>query len=131
VAADIEADSLTTFEVAPDGSRVCFHAKAADGKPVSMSLPAEALTQMVMSLPRIVLMALRRRHANNDLRIVYPTGDWQIEKSVESDDTFIVTLSTPDGFEVSFALDRATLGDVQTAIGDATGDEPAPAPTMN
>lgn len=130
MSSDIEADALTTFEVAPDGSRVRIRATAA-GAPASISLPAECLSQMMMTLPRIAVQALRRRFDNDKLKIVYPAATWNIERNGESDDTFIVTLTTPDGFEVSFALSRAKLDAIGQAIQTATDEAPFPSLALN
>ena len=101
---DIEAETLTTFEVTPDGRRIRLNAAAADGGPVSLSLPSECLNQLAMTLPRMASEALRRRYNDDSLRIVYPTGAWRIERGAGDGDSFILTLGTPDGFEVSFAI---------------------------
>jgi hypothetical protein len=37
------------------------------------------------------------------MRVVYPVGSWEVEKSPQVG-TVIVTLRTPDGFQVSFGL---------------------------
>jgi hypothetical protein len=118
--AQIDAETLTTFEVSGDGQRLRLHATDGGGEAVSMSLPAECLTQMVMTLPRMALAALRTRHKDNSLRLVYPASDWVIERSDGSSETFIVTLVTPDGFEVSFGFPRRQLEALEKSIGDAT-----------
>ena len=101
---DIEAETLTTFEVNPEGTRVRLNGAAADGRPVSFSLPSDCLNQLTMTLPRIASEALKRRHKDDSLRIVYPAGAWRIEQGCGDGDSFILTLATPDGFEVSFAI---------------------------
>ena len=67
----IEAEALTTFEVTTDGERLTLNAEDSVGEAVSMSLPTACLTQMVLTLPRMAQMALRRRHRDDSLRIVY------------------------------------------------------------
>ena len=128
---DIEADRLTTFEVAPDGSRVRIRATDAAGGAASISLPAECLSQMMMTLPRIALEAVRRRHRNQALKVVYPAAKWDIEQSGECPDTFILTLTTPDGFEVSFALSGAKLDGLAKAADRATEQSAAPSLALN
>lgn len=83
---DIEAETLTTFEIADDGSRVRILAKTADGTPASVSLPADCLSQLMMTLPRIALQALHRRLHDATLRIVYPAATWTIERNTERGD---------------------------------------------
>lgn len=115
----IEAQSLTTFEVTDDGARLHLNAEDAKGSAVSLSLPIECLSQMVMTLPRMAQAALRRQHRDDSLRIVYPASMWAIERGQGKAETFILTLSTLDGFEVSFALDSAALAGLKRSMSDA------------
>ena len=131
MATDIEADALTTFEVSTDGARVKFNAKSEDGQPVSLTLPNECIGQMLMTLPRMALEALRRRHGDDRLRIVYPIGDWRIEASGDDRNTFIVTLSTPDGYEVSFALSPSKMKELEHSMKETRGNRPVVSPLLN
>lgn len=128
---DIEAETLTTFEVTPDGARVRLNATAADGEKVSFSLPLDCVSQMVMTLPRIAEEAVRRFHGDESLRIVYPTGDWNIERSAGQADTYIVSLSTPDGFAVSFALSPAKMNAIGQSIQSVLDGAARPAVLIN
>ena len=58
-----------------------------------------------MTLPRMVRQALRARHQDESLRLVYPAGKISSEQLSDTK-TIIVTLATPDEFEVSFGLTR-------------------------
>lgn len=110
---DIEAESLTTFEIAPDGTGVRVRVRAVDGEEASVTLPSVCLNQLLMTLPRMALMALRARHGDDSLRIVYPIGEWSLERAAQQQ-VVVATFRTPDGFEVSFGLSReqcAALGD--------------------
>jgi len=118
----IEAEALTTFEVTADGSRLCLHVEEAGGTAGTLSVPVETLTQLMMTLPRMAQQALRRRYCDDSLRIVYPVGGWAIESSSEPG-KLILTLRTPDGFEVSFALDAGAC----TALTDGLAAAPAKA----
>ncbi len=116
---DIEAETLTAFDVTPDGVRFRLNAMASDGSPVSLGLPSECLHQLVMSLPRVASEALRRQHNDDSLRVVYPAGGWRIERSSGFDETFILTLSTPDGFEVSFAFGSDKMEAIENSVRNA------------
>ncbi len=130
VSEEIEAEALTTFEVTDDGSRIRFNGTAFDGAPVSFSLPTECMRQMVMTLPKVAIEALRRQHGDSSLRIVYPAGDWLIEQCPERH-TFIVTLSTPDGFEASFGFGQSKMRALERSIRDANATVTAPPPILN
>jgi hypothetical protein len=77
----IEAQDLTTFEIAADGNRFELHFAGADGKPASLSLPTESLKALVLTLPTILDRALKLQHRDNSLRLVYPLGTCAIERS--------------------------------------------------
>jgi hypothetical protein len=115
----IEAETLTTFEIAGDGKRVRFNCTDAEGAPVALSLPADCLRQMTMALPHIAQEAFRRLHGDESLRVVYTAGSWQIERDAEEGSTIILTLGTADGFEVSFGFSPTKLGSFEQSIQDA------------
>ena len=116
---DLEADALKSFEIAPDGRRIRFNAETGEGAAVSLSLPSECLTEMVMTLPRIAVEAMKRRYGDPSMRIVYPAGSWIIEQAVGAPDTFIVTLKTVDGFEVSFSFSPQQLSSMTNTLAAA------------
>jgi hypothetical protein len=59
--------------------------------------------------------ALRARHQDESLRLVYPADKLSIEQSSDPR-TIIVTFATPDGFEVSFGLTRQQLTVFDVAV---------------
>src|SRR5260221_12955603 len=99
----INGTTLTTFEVASDGSTISINVADQESRPGSLVLPAECLQAMIMSLPEMMRQALQRRYRDPSLRLVYPVGDWRLEASTEPG-KLILTLSTGDGFAVAFAL---------------------------
>jgi hypothetical protein len=99
----IRAERLTTFEVAPDGSRFCMHVADSLGSAHGLSVPAECLLTLIMTLPEIASRALKAKFSDDSLRIVYPLGSMEIE-ATHVDDITILTLSTKDGFSVSFGV---------------------------
>ncbi len=128
---DIDAEALTTFEVTPDGTRVRLNARDAGGGDVSFSLPIDCVSQMVMTLPRITQEAVRRFHGDESLKIVYPAGTWNVERSAHDADTYIVSLGTPDGFAVSFALSPAKMSEMGRLIRDVLGQSSYEATRLN
>lgn len=79
-----------------------------NGKQGSLSFPTECLNALIMTLPRMMTRALWARYGDQSLRLVYPTDMVRIERSPDPN-SFIMTLTTPDGFELSFLLDRQQL----------------------
>src|SRR5262245_43925640 len=99
----INGAALTTFAVSPDGSMISINVTDENSNPGSLVLPADCLRSLIMSLPEMMQQALRRRYQDPSLRLVYPLGNWSLEASTEPG-KLILTLSTGDGFAVSFAV---------------------------
>jgi hypothetical protein len=102
---DIEAAALTDFEIASDGTGVRMNLRDSEGQAASLTLPSECINQLLMTLPSMARLALRARYGDGTLRIVYPIGQWTIERA-GGHRAVVVTFGTPDGFEVSFSLSR-------------------------
>ncbi len=110
---------LTTFIVANDGAQLHMNFTCQDVGQVSLSFPTECLQGLMMTLPQMMNQAIRTRYRDQSLRLVYPAENIRIELSSDPK-TLIVTLTTPDGFEVSFGLTRqqmtlfsGTMGDIE------------------
>src|SRR5262252_2814632 len=73
----MQVESLTTYEVAPDGSRVKLNLLDAEGKPASLIVPLEALRVLALSMPKIVFHAVRQATGGDDaLRLVHGVENW-------------------------------------------------------
>jgi hypothetical protein len=99
----LDVSHLTSFAVAPDGDEVTLNMAESEGTTISLRLPFECVTQLVMTLPKIQTQAVRARHRDPTLRVVYPVGPWTMETS-DDPTKVILTLITTDGFHASFAL---------------------------
>jgi hypothetical protein len=113
---EIVGKALTTFQVGPNGDTFRLNFEKADGAAASLTLPAECLRSLVMTLPRLAAQALRAKFRDDSLRLVYPVGGWTLELATE-DKKFILTMRTPDNFEVSFALSEADAERLSTSLG--------------
>lgn len=114
--------SLAKVEVAADGASFDLHITDAAGRPAKLTLPTECLGELLMTLPRVVARALRAKHGDNSLRLVYPLADWRLETSV-ADPRLILTMSTPDGFEVAFSLLRSDIDSIADTASQAASVE--------
>jgi hypothetical protein len=117
----IESRKLTTWAVLPGGDQVCLGFAAADGGTHRIVLPFEALTGLLMTLPRMMQSALNERFPDGSLRIVHPLALWRLEQA-EGDNGLILKLATRDGFEVAFAIPDEDAGSLGTALLGAPGD---------
>lgn len=105
----IDVASLTNYEVAPDGSSVKLNVLDAEGKDASVIVPMEALTTLALSMPKIVFHAMRYASGGSESpRLAHPVAHWKIERASEPGQA-ILTLMTPDQFEVSFTVKDETL----------------------
>src|SRR5678815_806795 len=99
----IRGPQLTRFDVAPDGESVAIHVLDEEADTGTLVLPSDCLSALMMTLPEMVRRALRLRFHDESMRVVYPVGNWKVEGSTVPGHV-VVTLRTPDGFEVSFGL---------------------------
>lgn len=99
---ELVGEALTTWSVSHDGSRVRLGFADGDGNPCRIDLPMEVMSTLLLTLPRILQCALDVRDDGSD-RIVHPLGSWRMERAAEHG-RLILTLNTPDGFGVSFAV---------------------------
>jgi hypothetical protein len=95
----IRGVQLTTFDVAADGQSVSIHVTDDQGNPATLMLPSDCLHALMMTLPEMVRRSLQARFRDPSMRVVYPLGSWNLERSV-APGTVIVTLRTEDGFSV-------------------------------
>jgi hypothetical protein len=121
----IAMQSLTHFDVCCSGRHVEIGFTDHSGKPALLYVPHESLSSLLMTLPAMLQEAVQRRTGDASLRTVYPLGDWQLNRDVD-EKSILLTLTTPDGFSVSFAVaprDAAALGE---ALSNApTSPEPS------
>jgi hypothetical protein len=123
-AAPIEGTELTSWGVLPGGTQICLDFIAIDGGTHRIVLPVDALSGLMMTLPRMLQSALDERFPGGSLRIVQPLAKWQLEQQ-EIEDGLILKLGTKDGFEVAFALDEEHAGSLGAALLE-TPCEPGP-----
>lgn len=101
------SSKLTTCGVLHDGETVRLDFVDQSGAPVSVQFPFEQVAALSMTLPHLLTHATKVQTGNPEARYVFPLGDWLVEDASE-EDRLIVTLKTPDGFEVSFGVRLAT-----------------------
>jgi hypothetical protein len=121
----VEVVQPTYAGVRPCGRIAELGFRDTTGALVVLAVPHQALSMLLMTLPRLIETSLRQRTGNASLRHVYPAGDWTVEATA-GDSALLLTLATPDGFSVSFSLPPADA----RRLGEALADY-APALTPN
>jgi hypothetical protein len=114
----ILGQQLTGWNVLPGGTQICLDLTLTDGRTHAVVLPFDALSGLMMTLPRMLQSALNERFGDGSMRVVQPLGIWNIELH-EPDRSLLVKLGTTDGFEVAFALSAEHADALGTALLDA------------
>jgi hypothetical protein len=114
-ATPILGEKFTTWSVLPGGTQISLDFVATDGVAHRVVLPVDALSGLMMTLPRMLQSALDERFPDGSLRVVQRLGRWQLERSTV-DDGLILKLGTTDGFEVAFALYDEHAGSLGAAL---------------
>ncbi|HKA79284.1 MAG TPA: hypothetical protein VKD43_04585 [Xanthobacteraceae bacterium] len=99
----IDSLKLTTCGVTADGGTVELGFVDSSGAAVCVRLPFDQAEAVVMTLPSLLARALQRRTGKPEARYVSDLGEWSVE-GAKAQNCLIVTLKTPDGFEVSFGI---------------------------
>ncbi|HEY0207033.1 MAG TPA: hypothetical protein VGC15_23145 [Acetobacteraceae bacterium] len=128
-ARELAGEWLTTWSVSPDGSRARLGFADGAGRPCRIDLPVEAVSGLLMTLPRVLQAALDRRGDGN-ARVVQPLGAWRLERAADPG-RLLLTLSTPDGFSVAFALAASDLAEMADAGQAPRPGTPFPARVVN
>lgn len=117
--------TFTDCVVEPDGSGVSLNGQDGAGAAFSVRLSLDQVGALAMTLPGILERAIRARYRDESLRYVFALGDWKLETTPDSD-TLILNLSTPDGFNTSFAVSRDTAGDLAEMLSGESAVAPMP-----
>ena len=112
---EIDVASLTTCQVAPEGYCVRLNFEDVLGRPATLRLTSACAQQLTMTLPHLLSKALQARYRDRSLRAVFPLGDWRLEAAAGSKD-LVLTMITPDGFEVAFSLGASAIARIASAL---------------
>ena len=89
---DIDALELDSVHASPDGQQLRLRVRDQTGRLVRFSLPARWLNSILNALPRTA-----------DTEVVHPLDSWSIDRMPDDSD-LVLTLRTPEGQAVSFAI---------------------------
>ena len=122
---EMVGEGLTAWSVSPGGGRVQLGFEDAGGRRCSLDLPLDALSALLLTIPRILRAALRAR-GDPSARVLQPLGSWQLERAAGTG-CLILTLSTPNGFDVAFMV----APDQLAAMGEAVTGADRPRALLN
>jgi len=98
----VRVAALTTCEVARGGAELRLHMRDETGREVALELPAGLASSLILTLPHLMEKCMQQLRGEAT-RLVFPLGCWMLESAAETGD-FILSLQTPDGFKVAFAV---------------------------
>lgn len=107
--------SLTTCAVSTDGCYVRLDFEDGLGRPSQLRLTSIDVQKLVMTLPQLLSRALQAQHGDATVRAVFPLSRWRVETAT-APEVFILTMMTPDGFEVAFSLSASTIAEIASAL---------------
>jgi hypothetical protein len=113
----VEIGALTTYEIANDGVGARLNFVDANGRVQSVYAPIENLKLLTLSMPKIMLEALRAQFHDSALRLVHTVENWRVERASDGK-TIILTFTTPDHFAISFGVNDQDLNQLSEVIGD-------------
>lgn len=113
---EIVGRELAACDLTGDGRFFRLGFIGENGEPGFLSLPADCVKSLIMTLPRVMEQSQRLRYRDNSLRLVFRAHGLRVELASDLA-TFIVTLTTEDGFAVSFALDDQQIRSFSEALG--------------
>jgi hypothetical protein len=125
MAMKICSSKLTTCGFAADGGSVTLGFVDDADTEMTLQLSFFQAEAVAMTLPHLLTQALKSRTGDASARYVFPLGRWTIEQSAEPG-VLIFSLTTDDGFSVSFGIPREACGGLAWSLAqEADGaDEP-------
>jgi hypothetical protein len=113
----IEVGDLTTCCIDEGGAFVELNFLDASGEPTSLRVPFDKAQAVTVTLSHLLTLALQRMTGTSQARFAFPLGGWRIEDT-PGDNGVITTLSTEDGFEVSFNIPLEACSGLGWALKD-------------
>ncbi len=101
-ARELVGEALTTWSVSQDGNREQLGFADGDGHLRRIDLPVEAVSGLLLTLPRVLQRALEACGDDRD-RIVHPLREGRLEQA-GGNGLLILSLDTTGGFGASFTL---------------------------
>jgi hypothetical protein len=111
----IVISQLTTCSVIEGGNTIGLAFVGQAGEPMSIEMPFDQAASIVMTIPRLLSVALKMQTEDAQARYVFSVGNWSLELA-KHQNCRILSLRTPDGFEVAFAISFETSAAMGSAL---------------
>lgn len=115
----LEIEDLLRYEANEDCTSIDLIV-VTGGMPLALKFTVTCLSRLMLTLPRMINKVVQKRGNNPDLRVVYPLEALRIEMAPDRK-TRILTLRTPDGFDISFTIGPDKYREVYEAVGERAG----------
>jgi hypothetical protein len=102
----IASNRLTNCAVVDKGRAIHLGFLDDNEQPLAVEFPFDQALSLIMTLPHLIGRAVTLQTKDPTARCVFSLKQWAIERV--DDDSLIVTLSTEDGFAVSFSVPLST-----------------------
>lgn len=122
----VDISRLTMCEVVNNGHGVRLSGESETGETFDLNVPFEHVGTLAMTLPHLLNLAIRKQFRDPSLRYVFPLGGFAVEEAGGSNT--ILSLKTPDGFEVSFSVSASDLAALAQHCNPDAGGAAAPTP---
>jgi len=116
-------DTLTTCEVVDGGEGITLNLTDGAGVALTLEVSFEHAQAIAMTLPHLLNRAVKQITGDPGARYVFSLGDWRIEESAQHDG-LILTMATPDGFEVAFGVPSTQLQPLGWTLSSRRRTEP-------
>jgi hypothetical protein len=98
----LRSSGLTQCGVVKKGHAVHLGFLDEAGEAISVEFPFDQALSLIMTLPHLIARAVALQTKDSTARCVFSLKQWVVERA--DDDGLILTLSTDDGFAVSFSV---------------------------
>lgn len=115
----LDIEDLLRYEANEDGTSINL-VVVVGGAPVALAFTVTCLSRLLLTLPRMINKVVQKRSNNPGLRVVYPLEALRVEMAPDLR-TRILTLKTPDGFDISFTAGPDKYREVYETLGEKAG----------
>jgi hypothetical protein len=111
----LDIHDLLRFEASADGTSVQLIAVEGHGTSIAINFTVTCLSQLMLTLPKMIDAVVQQRGNDPGLRVVYPLDTLTVELAGDRR-TRILTLKTPDDFAIAFTARADKYAEVRKII---------------